>query len=148
MDGRPAATNSGAGSDFDMVEATGWAGAGFFGGFVMTFVLGAVILATGLRGQVDDTSPTGSDVATLATGERIYATRCAACHGADGAGGIGSPLGDGVVVERYPDIAGQVAVIANGRRAMPGFAGILTEFEIEAVALYERERLGRAGASG
>jgi mono/diheme cytochrome c family protein len=37
----------------------------------------------------------------------------------------------------------QIAVINEGRGAMPSFANTLTVGEIEAVALFEREKLGQ-----
>ena len=48
------------------------------------------------------------------TGQAIFATRCATCHGADGEGGYGPPL-KGVIARRYPNPADQEAVVANGR---------------------------------
>ena len=53
------------------------------------------------------------------------------------------PLGSGVVVERFPEIADHIRVIKSGRGAMPAFANVLSAADIEAVAAYEREQLGR-----
>lgn len=75
------------------------------------------------------------------TGQAIFATRCASCHGADGEGGFGPTLA-GVVVQRYPNIADQEAVVANGRGSMPSFADSLTPEQIAAVVAYTRENLG------
>ena len=72
----------------------------------------------------------------------IYATRCASCHGADGGGGFGPPLGGGIVVERYPNPADQIAVVTNGRGSMPSFAGSLTPEQIAAVVEFTRTGLG------
>jgi mono/diheme cytochrome c family protein len=76
-----------------------------------------------------------------ATGQAIFATRCASCHGADGGGGFGPTLA-GVVVQRYPNAADQEAVVANGRGSMPSFAGSLTPEQITAVVTYTRTKLG------
>ncbi|MDQ1448538.1 MAG: hypothetical protein QOC79_1509, partial [Actinomycetota bacterium] len=55
------------------------------------------------------------------TGQAIFATRCASCHGADGGGGFGPTLA-GVVVRRNPKNPDQVAGVTNGRGTMPSFA--------------------------
>jgi len=75
------------------------------------------------------------------TGQAIFATRCAACHGADGGGGFGPALA-GVVEQRYPNPADQEAVVANGRGSMPSFASSLTPEQIRAVVAYTRTNLG------
>ena len=75
------------------------------------------------------------------TGQAIFVTRCASCHGADGGGGFGPTLA-GVVVSRYPNPADQEAVVANGRGSMPSFAGSLTPAQITAVVAYTRTKLG------
>jgi len=75
------------------------------------------------------------------TGQAIFATRCASCHGADGGGGFGPTLA-GVVVSRYPDPADQEAVVSNGRGSMPEFKGSLTPAQITAVVAYTRTKLG------
>ena len=75
------------------------------------------------------------------TGQAIFATRCAACHGADGGGGYGPTLA-GVVAHRYPNPTDQIAVVANGRGSMPSFADSLTPEQIAAVVEYTRTQLG------
>ncbi len=81
-----------------------------------------------------------ADDAQLVEGQQIYARSCASCHGASGQGGTGARLA-GTVGETYPDIDDQMAVIAEGRNAMPPFGGRLSAEEIEAVARYTREVL-------
>jgi cytochrome c553 len=66
----------------------------------------------------------------------LYATHCAACHGADRLGAIGPALiPESLGRMRGPDLAG---VITHGRAAtqMPGFADTLTEPEIAALAAW------------
>ena len=85
--------------------------------------------------------PGGEPDPVLVAGRQTYIERCANCHGDDGSGGQGPKLSEGGAVTQYPDIAEQIAVVANGVRAMPDFAGTLTPVEIEAVVRYTREVL-------
>jgi mono/diheme cytochrome c family protein len=85
--------------------------------------------------------PAAIPTAGPGTGQAIFATRCASCHGSDGGGGFGPTLA-GVVVRRYPKPADQEAVVANGRGSMPSFAGSLTPEQITAVVTYTRTKLG------
>lgn len=71
-------------------------------------------------------------------GGELYGRRCAGCHGGDGSGGIGPRLAGGRMVEKYPDVADQVALVTNGQRGMPAFASRLTAEEIDAVVQYTR----------
>ena len=111
---------------------------------LVTAVLAATILGVGLNIQLGTTSRAeSSDVVGLVLGERVYSANCASCHGPSGAGNVGPALGAGAVVEKYPFMEDQIAVINEGRGAMPSFANTLTVGEIEAVALFEREQLGQ-----
>ena len=89
----------------------------------------------------DDSGSSGGGEAGL--GQRTFEDNCARCHGPNGEGGVGPQLGDGAVVENYPDIEDQLTVIREGRNGMPAWEGNLTSEEILAVATYEREELGR-----
>lgn len=66
-------------------------------------------------------------------GEAIYQTNCAACHGAEGEGGVGPPLQG---IGEAHSVAELVQVITDGRGAMPAWEGRLTPAEINAVATY------------
>ena len=83
----------------------------------------------------------GSVDPVLVDGRRIYIDRCANCHGNDGGGGRGTKLSDGLMVARYPDIDGQIQIVADGVRAMPAFVEVLEAAEILAVVKYTREIL-------
>ena len=128
----------------DSSEFKWWAGLGFVASFAVTATLAATILAVGLDVQLGSATSAGqSDVVGLVLGERIYNTHCASCHGAEGEGKVGPAIGNGVVVDAYPFVSRQIAVVTDGRAAMPSFATTLTPEQIEAVVLFEREQLGR-----
>ena len=69
-------------------------------------------------------------------GAELYLKHCAACHGADRLGGTGPAL----LPESLHRLRGEklAKVIAEGRAAtqMPGFAEVLSEAEIAAIAGY------------
>jgi cytochrome c oxidase subunit 2 len=110
-------------------------------------VLLALAAAAGVACGGDDgaatiPSPTGvqADDPVLAQGRDVWARSCVGCHGLDGRG-LSGPALAGVVTEKYPDVAAQVAVVTNGRNLMPAARGVLTPEEIEAVVRYTREVL-------
>lgn len=82
----------------------------------------------------------GSDP-ELFDGRAIWIGQCASCHGASGGGGRGPALDEGRVLDRFPDVADQEALILNGRGAMPAYDGRLTAEQISAVTRYTREIL-------
>lgn len=101
----------------------------------------AAVTSLGMSACSESASPAAPEGdAELQLGQEVYRKSCSSCHGADGGGGAGPKLA-GNVAERYPEIADQMAVIANGRGSMPAFGDALSAEEIEAVARYEREVL-------
>jgi mono/diheme cytochrome c family protein len=90
-----------------------------------------------------DSEPSGGGDGEAGLGQNVFEDNCARCHGPEGEGGVGPQLGDGAVAENYPDIEDQLTVIREGRNGMPAWEDSLTSEEIEAVAVYEREELGR-----
>jgi mono/diheme cytochrome c family protein len=68
-----------------------------------------------------------------ARGGAVYATECAACHGANGQGGFGPSLVDSAVAQSYPRTVEQVT---KGQGAMPAFADVLSDEDISNVAAY------------
>lgn len=101
----------------------------------------------------------------LELGQQVYARAgCAACHGAGGEGGTGPALAGEEVEKTFPEAADHEQWVregsatkaigtaygdpdrAGGQRTvksagMPGFQGTLSEEEIQAVVLFEREQL-------
>jgi mono/diheme cytochrome c family protein len=97
-----------------------------------------------------------------ALGEQVYrAQGCGSCHGANGEGGVGPALAGGEAVKTFPEEADHADWIRTGSApfrgqeygdpdreggprtatgGMPGFAS-LSDAEVEAVVLYEREEL-------
>jgi len=92
----------------------------------------------------------------LVLGAEIYrSSGCSGCHGGAGEGGVGPKLSEGESVLSFPDEEQHIDWVktgsgpnvgqpynARGRISaggMPGFAGQLSDEEIEAVVLYERE---------
>jgi cytochrome c553 len=76
---------------------------------------------------------TTTTTAPPADGAAIYAANCAACHGADGSGGAGPSLqgiGEAHTIDEL------IAVITDGRGAMPAWREELSAAEIRAVATY------------
>lgn len=66
-------------------------------------------------------------------GHVLYIENCARCHGEDGK----AQLMDSPDLSVSPlDLAGKIEIIKNGKGAMTGFAGLLTEGQIKAVAEY------------
>jgi cytochrome c oxidase subunit 2 len=83
----------------------------------------------------------GGGEAQPTTGKGIYVARCATCHGVGGQGGVGPALA-GVVATKYPNIEDQIAIVTNGKGAMPSWRGELTPKEIRKVVEYTRTGLG------
>lgn len=105
----------------------------------------------------------GGTLTPAQLGAQVYSSSCASCHGATGGGGIGPALAGGETALTFPNQEDHVAWIQNGsgptrgqgygdparpggqRMAttgnMPAFSGTLTEEQIQAVVVYEREGL-------
>ena len=85
---------------------------------------------------------------------------CAGCHGANGEGGVGPQLNGGEVLRQWPVLQDHInwvktggaahigqtigGVVVTPGNAMPGFAGTLTEAQIEDVVCFERVQFGGA----
>lgn len=106
-------------------------------------IVAIVALAAGCAGESPEVpaGPEGRPDGVLLQGREIFSTRCANCHGADGGGGLGPKLSDGRVVDLYPDIDAQIAVVTAGRNGMPSFSTLLDAEQIEAVVRYTRDVL-------
>ena len=109
----------------------------------VVLVLGVVALVVGCGGGT--TTTTAAEVTTTAggatttaggattlTGAEIFASVCAACHGADGTGNTGPDLTtrSTLTKERIVD------QVTNGGTSMPAYGGQLSAEEIDVVAGY------------
>ena len=103
----------------------------------------------------------GGALSPMDMGRQVYTSACASCHGASGGGGIGPALAGGESRLTFPTEEDHVAWIQNGSSSkkgqpygdparpggarvastgqMPAFSGQLSEAQIRAVVLYERE---------
>ena len=102
---------------------------------------------------------TAEELTPAQLGQQLYSAQgCSGCHGANGEGGVGPALGDVETV--FPEIQGHIDWIKGGSQSvgvgnpygdpaagrvakggMPAFAS-LTDEELEALAIYEREAFG------
>jgi cbb3-type cytochrome c oxidase subunit III len=74
-------------------------------------------------------------------GASIYAKNCAACHGANGTGGIGPALAENPHVN-IGDPTTMLTTILQGRSLMPSWRGQLSASDIASVATYVRSAWG------
>lgn len=119
-----------------------WMSARIGTGNLLKLVMIVVIAASfGLAACVAAPPEVSGNDPELVEGRDIYARNCTSCHASDGAGGVGRKLSGGAVIEAYPNIKDQIDLIANGKGAMPSYAGKLTGQQMEAVARYTREVL-------
>lgn len=77
-------------------------------------------------------------VPDTATGEEVYQELCAACHGADGEGGVGPAL-VGLGFDREE----AASVINEGKGSMPGFAGQLDADGLEQLIVFLQTSFGQ-----
>jgi len=114
---------------------------------------------TGLAVNCDGSEFGGSSVDFFSQGAGIYA-QCAACHGANGGGGVGPAFTGGAVLATFPTCTDHVVWVTlgtanfpdstygatnkpvGGGGLMPGYEGALTEEQIASVSLYERVAFG------
>jgi mono/diheme cytochrome c family protein len=121
--------------------------------------LWAFLYAATIDPNTGKTAPTGP----LADGAALFASNCAACHGATGGGGVGPQLSGGEVLKTFPAYADHIAWVTNGSSlvkgngygdpnrpggqhvaktgGMPSFKSQLTAQQIAEVVLHERVTL-------
>lgn len=86
----------------------------------------------------DDPNKTWTVAELAVRGEKVYAANCVACHQAGGQGVPGAfPALDGSKMVNGPQDS-NIAIMLNGRNAMPGWKNSLSDTEIAAVITYTR----------
>ncbi len=92
-----------------------------------------------MAAAADDPDKTWELAALVTRGEKVYASNCAACHGAAGKGAGAIKALDGAAVVNDPDHAKQIDVLLNGQGngAMPAWKQ-LSDTEIAAVITYTK----------
>lgn len=84
----------------------------------------------------DEAAPEPSLEALLAAGGPLYASTCAACHGAEGQGGVGPRLDGNGNLRGALGIVGPI--LWGFPPAMPAFGGQFSDEEVAAIATYVR----------
>jgi mono/diheme cytochrome c family protein len=74
-------------------------------------------------------------------GPAVKAKYCVECHGVRGEGGIAPAIAGGKTTKDFATPAQQADVVEHGRNTMPGFQGVLSRSQIDAVVRYQREAL-------
>jgi cytochrome c oxidase cbb3-type subunit III len=91
-------------------------------------------------------NPFRNDPKAITAGAEVFRVQCSACHGAQGEGGSGPALAEGLygIGNRDEDLR---QVVMRGRDVMPGFRNILSEESIWHVVAYVRSLAGRTPAN-
>jgi ubiquinol-cytochrome c reductase cytochrome c subunit len=79
--------------------------------------------------------PVPSSTYPAGTGGRVYDENCAGCHGARGEGLVGPPL----AAAGFAGLVGPMVV--EGGISMPGFAGVLSDQDVDAVSDFVADEL-------
>ena len=77
----------------------------------------------------------------MSKGKEVYASNCAACHGAEGEGMGAFPAIKGSKVATGP-LSDHVKLVLNGKATMPAFKEQLNDVETAAVVTYQRNGFG------
>jgi mono/diheme cytochrome c family protein len=88
--------------------------------------------------------------ADLELGKKVYAAKCASCHGADGKGNAKMA---GMLKITIPDLSGSkeksdaelLKLLAEGKKPMPAFAKGLSKDEMESVLSYTKALVRGSG---
>jgi mono/diheme cytochrome c family protein len=110
-------------------------------------VLAAASIAAPALAQGDSAGGVSRTDTGAASGEQIYRTTCAACHMQDGKGGTGAATIPALANNPRLGAPGYpIAVVLNGRGAMPGFSAYLTPAQMAAVITFARTSFGNGYA--
>ena len=78
----------------------------------------------------------------MTRGKSVYERNCLACHGANGEGGVGTPIAGSAIATG--DVSGHLEIGINGvpGTAMQAFGGQLNDVDMAAVITYQRNAFG------
>jgi mono/diheme cytochrome c family protein len=101
--------------------------------------LAVLVIASGAAvAQLDDPAHF-----QLQDGGALYRDICQGCHMSNGKGASGAGAYPALTADRKLAAAGYpVLVVLHGQKAMPGFAGMLSDAQVAAVVNYVRTHFG------
>ena len=108
-------------------------------------VLSIVVVLLGVLALVSTAA-----AADVELGKKVYAAKCASCHGADGKG---NDKMAGMLKVDIPDLSGSkgksdaelLKLLAEGKKPMPSFAKNLSKDEMESVLSYTKALVKGSG---
>lgn len=107
----------------------------------LVLVLAVVGACAGAEAPEVPTDQAGDTDPELVEGRDLWVAQCARCHAGDGSGGAGPDLRGPWPPDRQPAAEAMAVIVTEGRGAMPGFGGSLSDEEVDAVVRYVREVL-------
>jgi mono/diheme cytochrome c family protein len=109
----------------------------------MFVLLSAPVLAS----PAPDAAFTGAVTFNERTGEALFKNVCAGCHMPDAKGAAGAGVYPALAANAKLRIAGYpIAMVMNGRKAMPSFGPMMDDEQIAAVVNYVRTNFGNGYA--
>jgi mono/diheme cytochrome c family protein len=111
-------------------------------------LLAAILCLLAVPALADEPGPGGSKPPIPVTGEQVYTMVCQSCHMADGKGGVGAGAIPSLASNPKLKIAAYpIAMVVNGRGAMPWFSDTLNAKQTAEVLTYVRTHFGNAYAT-
>jgi mono/diheme cytochrome c family protein len=112
----------------------------------LSLIAAALLMVAGIaQAQQADTYFIDAKDAPRVTGQQVFTHICQGCHMPDGAGAIGA--GHYPALAKNPKLASAaypVAMVVNGRGAMPAFGSMLSDAQVAGVVNYIRTHLGNS----
>ena len=90
----------------------------------LLMIIGAYGMAEMSKKQKSSAAPTEVTHSAVMSGQEVYTSNCAKCHGDDGKAGV---MGAKDLSQSALDINATIEIIKNGKGAMTPFEGMLSE---------------------